>query len=94
MGQTYVLAGHLVVHGESVIEGELEYFRTAPYAMWRVKPSQGNAQYLDWHQLREELVDDVKTAVISYVKFHPEAVMSYGHRRQGHPSRRPATAEP
>lgn len=72
--QSYELYGHrVVVHGESVIEGGLEYFRMAPYAMWGVKPSQlGNAQHSDCHQIREEMVDGVRTAVISYIKFHPE----------------------
>jgi hypothetical protein len=56
-------------HLESVIDHGLQYVRRGPYLAWHVSPAKlVSPQRSDCHRLREEMLDGVRTAVISYYK--------------------------
>jgi hypothetical protein len=66
-------SGRLVMHRETVQDSGFEYVRSGPYALWRRQPNVIiNPQRSDCHRLHEELLDGVKTLVISYVKHNPD----------------------
>ncbi|TGP50615.1 hypothetical protein EN873_22235 [bacterium M00.F.Ca.ET.230.01.1.1] len=66
------LRRRMLKHTDSVYDNGLEYWRTAPYQRWSVKPyALHNVEHSDCHQMREETVDGVRTAVISYTRYNP-----------------------
>jgi hypothetical protein len=66
------LRHRMLEHTDWVYENGLEYWRMAPYQRWRVKPYELlSVEHSDCHLMREEIVDGVRTAVISYTRYNP-----------------------
>ena len=59
----------IMLHRDFVYKDGVQYARSAPYMAWHATPTDlANAFHMDCHRLREELLDGVKTVVISYTK--------------------------